>query len=317
VAGWAAGARLATLAAVVAGVAGCGLGPGGESEGEATLTVTRDYGSEVLVEASEEDPVESETVIRFLDREAEIATRYGGGFVQSIEGVSGEIRDGRSFDWFFYVNGIESPIGSADAAVGGGDRIWWDHHDWTDAMRAPAVVGSWPEPFLQESADDERAPVRIECEAAAGACEEAADRLADAGVDASVEDPDSDATDSAMRMLVGPWDALRDDDAAGQLDDGPATSGVFAGFDRNSGGFELVALDERARPALELDAGTGLVAALRDGESPPTWIVTGADEAGVEAAIELLDSDTLSHRYAVATGPDGAPVPLPSLSEDG
>ena len=56
---------------------------------EATLTVTRDYGAEVLLEATREDPPESETVMRMLDSEAEIETRYGGGLVQSIEGISG------------------------------------------------------------------------------------------------------------------------------------------------------------------------------------------------------------------------------------
>ena len=33
--------------------AGCGLGPGESSEGEATLTVTRDYGAEPMLEATE------------------------------------------------------------------------------------------------------------------------------------------------------------------------------------------------------------------------------------------------------------------------
>ena len=315
---WARGARLAAAAALAVAAAGCGLGPGDESEGEATLTVTRDYGNEVLVEASEEDPPGSETVIRFLDREAEITTRYGGGFVQSIEGVSGEIRDGRNFDWFFYVNGIESPIGSADAEVHGGDRIWWDHRDWTDAMRAPAVVGSWPEPFLQASAGDDRVPVRVECEAAVGTCEEAADRLADEGVDASVSEPAPEADESGPRLLVGPWDALRDDAAAGQLDDGPATSGVFARFERTGGdAFELALLDERAQTARELGPGSGLVAALRAGESPPTWIVTGTDERGVEAAVGLLEADDLASRYAVATDPGDASMALPTPTEDG
>ena len=67
-------------------------GPGESSEGEATLTVTRDYGAEPVLEVSEQDPAETETVIRFLDREAEITTRYGGGFVQSIDGTAGRGR---------------------------------------------------------------------------------------------------------------------------------------------------------------------------------------------------------------------------------
>ena len=149
----AAGLATAAALACAAAVAGCGFGPGPSSEGTATLTVTRDYGSKTLVDATDDGPaLESETVIRFLDREADITTRYGGGFVQSIDGLAGAERGGRRYDWFFYVNGIESPVGAAEVHVHGGDRIWWDYRDWTGAMRVPAVVGSWPEPFAQAAA---------------------------------------------------------------------------------------------------------------------------------------------------------------------
>ena len=80
---------MAALACVA--IAGCGLGAGESTEGEATLTVTHDYGHEQIAYATESDPAESETVIRFLDRETDVETRYGGGFVQSIDGVEGGI----------------------------------------------------------------------------------------------------------------------------------------------------------------------------------------------------------------------------------
>jgi Domain of unknown function (DUF4430) len=310
---WKHGSRLATLAALAVGVAGCGFGSGEALEGDATLTVTRDYGSERLVEATEEDPPESETVIRFLDREAEITTRYGGGFVQSIEGLSGSIEDGRSFDWFFYVDGIESSVGSAEREVRGGQRIWWDYRDWTDAMRVPAVVGSWPEPLLQASAE-EPLEVGVECGAAQSTCDEVQAQLAAAEIDADVIEPGA-AGESAPRVLVGEWGAIRDDPAAAQLDDGPATSGVFARFERSGGAHRLVALDQRGAIAEELDAGAGLVAAVREGEDPPTWLVTGASADGVAAAADLLESDVLSDRYAVAGDGDGPLVALPVLSE--
>ena len=38
-----------------------------------------------MVSASRDDPPSSETVIRLLDDEADITTRYGGGFIQSID----------------------------------------------------------------------------------------------------------------------------------------------------------------------------------------------------------------------------------------
>ena len=53
------------------------------------------------------------------------------------------------------MNGVESPVGAAEYEVEDGDRIWWDHRDWSTAMRVPAVVGSWPEPFLHGSDPDD------------------------------------------------------------------------------------------------------------------------------------------------------------------
>ncbi len=158
----------AALALCAAAVAGCGLGPG-KDEGDVTLTVTRDYGTEVMLQKTDSIR-ESDTVIRVLDRNADITTRYGGGFVQSIDGLAGGTSGGRRSDWFFYVNGIESQVGSAEYDPSGGDRIWWDYRDWTAAMRVPAVVGSWPEPFVH-GFHGERWPTVLDCRATAATCE--------------------------------------------------------------------------------------------------------------------------------------------------
>jgi len=311
---------LRNLAAVLAALApplaaaGCGLGAGGSDQGEAELRVTRDYGSEVLLEATAEDPANSDTVMRFLDREAEISTRFGGGFVQSIEGISGGVADGRSVDWFFYVNGVESAVGAAEAPVRPGDRIWWDHRDWTDAMRVPVVVGSYPEPLAQAAAEAEREPVRVECAAERRACEGVAERLAAGGVDLDTERfPARGGSPDAMRVLVGEWRELREDRAAAVIEDGPAASGVFAGFDPAGGAWELVALDRTGAEA-ERARSAGLVAATAGEGEPPTWLVTGTDAAGVGAAAGMLGEETLRDRYALAVV-GGSELPLPAGGE--
>lgn len=300
--------RTACVAALVASLAagGCGLGPGEASTGEATLTVTRDYGSEVLVEAQVSDPAESETVIRMLDSEAEITTRYGGGFVQSIEGVSGGVEGGRSFDWFFYVNGVESSVGAAEVEVRAGDRIWWDYRDWTDAMRVPAVVGSWPEPFAGEAEAGGEA-VAIACAAPRATCEDARRALAEEGVVGRLVAPGA-LGDDAPGMLVGTWSEIAAEPVARLVADGPGVSGVFAVPDE---GDAIQALDERAEPALRLGAGAGLVAATAAEGGGPTWLVTGTDERGVEAAVAALEPETLEGRYAVALAPGSEPQPVP------
>lgn len=301
---------LATVA-LAALASGCGFGPGEDREGEASLRVTRDYGAQVIAGATEGDPSESDTVIRLLDRVAEIETRYGGGFVQSIDGLAGGIEAGRSFDWFFYVDGIESSVGSAEVPIEAGSRIWWDYHDWTDVMRVPAVVGSWPEPLAQSTAQDPE-PVVLQCEAAPPICDAAGEQLADAGISAEQRDEPSRAP--ALRILVGDWGEIRGEPVADLLDSRPGASGVFATFERDGRSWSLQALDERARPVGALGPGAGLVAAVREGDDPPAWLVTGTDEEGTMAAVDSLEPNVLRDRFAVAVDGSG-PLALPVVAK--
>ena len=320
------GRGLATAAALAcaAAVAGCGLGPGPASQGTATLTVTRDYGSTTMVNAEDVDPSASETVLRLLDREAEITTRYGGGFVQSIDGLAGREDGGRRYDWFFYVNGVESPVGAAEVRVHGGDRIWWDYRDWTDAMRVPAVVGSWPRPFAGGEEGGGSQKVTVGCAGARAPCESAARRLEDAGARPRIRrSAGTKPGDHEPTLLVGPWAAIHDLAAVTGLRGGPEANGVFAAFkgpirrrDRIGGSYHLIGLDVTGSPARDLGPRAGLVAALGDGDGPPTWIATGSSPRGVRRAVELLDGDDLTSRYAVAAR-GGRAVPLPILGHAG
>jgi hypothetical protein len=293
-----------TLLLAALAVAGCGLGPGAEV-GAVKLTVTRDFGSRSLLERDVGEVKESATVMRVLEGEAKITTRYGGGFVQSIEGLEADRHGGRSYDWFFYVNGVESPIGAADFSLQGGERIWWDYRDWTAANRVPAVVGSWPAP-LRGGYGGKRHPVMLECEGGRGACGLTREALEAAGVPIAKGSPNG-----AIRVLVGPWARLRSDPTAALLEAGPAESGVYADFATiPGGGYRLRGLDAAAEPVREFGPDAGLVAATRRYEAPPVWVVTGATNAAVRAAAGLLDGADLRDHYAVATEA-GVATPLP------
>src|SRR5271167_2888766 len=156
-------------------VSGCGLGAG-PAPSAVQLTVTRDFGARVLSHSDDPRVAGAETDMSLLLRNDAVTTRYGGGFVQSIDGLSGGQEGGRPVDWFYSVNGVEAPKGAAATNVHPGDHIWWDHHDWSQTDDVPAVVGSFPEPFLNGIAG-KRLPVRVECESAAGACEMVVARL--------------------------------------------------------------------------------------------------------------------------------------------
>jgi len=282
------------LLGIALALAGCGLGPG-KGLGDVRLTVTRDYGTEPVLDRAVGGINESDTVMRVLERSAAISTRYGGGFVQSIDGVEAKEGSAGSYDWFFYVNGVQSPVGAAAYPLHGGEAIWWDYRDWSATMQVPAVVGSWPQP-LSSGYEGKRRPVVLECRGAGGACREVRSALRSAGVSVAKGMPSG-----AIRVLVGPWPQLQGDSAAEQIDEGPQVSGVFAEFVPRGGGFELQGLSEDGKPARSFGASAGLIAATRRFEAPPTWVISGASVTGVRAAAASLNSTDLRDHYAVAT----------------
>jgi hypothetical protein len=303
---WGRGTAIAAALLLVAlAIVGCGLGPGSEV-GTVSLTVTKEFGAESVLEDSVKAN-ESDTVMRVLEGSAEIETRYGGGYVKSIEGLAETERGGDPYDWFFFVDGIESPVGAAEYPLQGGERIWWDFRDWKATNQVPAVVGSWPAPFVG-GYEGERHPVAVEC-AGGGVgdvCAKVEAALEGEGVKLAKGSPDG-----AIRVLVGPWRALRSDSAAAQLEGDPADSGVYAKFEPSrGGGYELVGLDSDGDAGRRFGPRAGLVAATRHLEGPPVWVVTGATDAGVQAAAESLDEADLRDHYAVASE-GGEAVPLP------
>ena len=144
--------RLAALLLVLGVVAGCGEERAGE--GQATLWVTRDRGAHVVVTAQVPAGISAMEALR---RKADVDTRYGGRYVQAVNGIEGSLT--ARHDWFYYVNGYEADVGAADYTVHDGDVIWFDYRGWAGQMRVPVVVGAFPEPFLHGWAGDRRPTV--------------------------------------------------------------------------------------------------------------------------------------------------------------
>jgi Domain of unknown function (DUF4430) len=128
------------LALAVLLLAGCG---GQRGHGSARVWITRDRGASVLFTGRVPAGI---TAMQALDRVAKVKTRYGGRFVQAIDGLSGSLSAQR--DWFYFVNGIEADRSAAEYRLHRGDLEWWDYRSWRNAMSVPVVIGAFPEPFL-------------------------------------------------------------------------------------------------------------------------------------------------------------------------
>jgi Domain of unknown function (DUF4430) len=297
---------LALLAA--AALAGCGLGAG-PAPSAVQMAVTRDFGASSLPHTGALKVSGQETAMSLLIRNYSVSARYGGGFVQSIEGLAGGQEAGRPVDWFFYVNGVEASKGAAATNVDPGDHILWDRHDWSQTDHIPAIVGSFPEPFLN-GLEGKRLPVRIECVVVSGyACRAVADRMRALEIPAAIAGVGLGGAPATLRVLVGPWSNVVGDLDARAIGEGPRASGVYARF--APGGRTLTLLDQNGAATRTLSAGAGLVAATRRAEDAPVWVVTGTDEAGVNLAARAFNENTLHDRFAVALTA-GETLPLPA-----
>ncbi|HTX10935.1 MAG TPA: DUF4430 domain-containing protein [Solirubrobacteraceae bacterium] len=304
-------AAVASAIAVALALAGCGLGAG-KGTSDVGLTITRDFGSVPVGSVVEHQVPGSQTVMRMLERSFRISTRYGGGFVESINGISGN-SDRR--DWFYYVNGIEAPLGAAGTGVHKGDRIWWDLHDWSATDSIPAVVGSFPEPFVH-GIDGRRYPTTLECASdTTVACQRVASQLDAIGVKVASQalGAGGSGTDS-LAVVVGTWKDVQGEFAASEIEAGPGSSGIYARFGGINGS-TLELLNPHGQVVRTLGAGAGLIAATGNSSTAPVWIVTGTDKAGVAAAASALTAARLDDHFAVAMdGQTDIPVPLEASS---
>ena len=303
---------LVSLACAAALASGCGLGEGEQRQGGAALQVTRDFGRVTVGSARTGTLGEGETVMRLLRSKFDVKTRFGGGFVQSIDGLAGQGTGGRR-DWFFFVNGIESDVGAADYELSPGDRVQWDLRNWEAAMRVPAIVGAFPEPFLH-GIKGERRPTRVECEdATAAPCRDAKAALERVGVAASGSSLGAPGTETVIRLVVARWASAKIVRGASTLEEGPQVSGVFARFAADGRSLEL--LDENGDVARTVRPGNGtaIVAALRPLREELVWLVTALDDKGLAAGVAALRERRLRNAFAVAvTGRVVEKLPLPA-----
>lgn len=299
---------MASAAAVA--LAGCGLGAG-SGTGDVALTVTRDFGTGSIGNVVERRVPGSQTVMRLLERSFRVSTRYGGGFVESIAGQSGT---GARRDWFYYVNGVEAALGAAGTGIHRGDRVWWDLHDWTATNSIPAVVGSFPEPFLH-GLGGRRWPTTLACAADTGAaCRKVAAELKAIGVPAATQTLGSASGTDSIAVVVGTWKDVRAELAGALITHGPASSGIYARF-AGADGTTLELLDPRGRPVRNLGVGAGLIAATSQTAAAPTWLITGTDPTGVSAAAAALTPARLRDHFALAVqGASDLPVPVEAVS---
>jgi hypothetical protein len=267
------------------------------------VSVTRDFGTAEVGTAIDARPAKSLTALTAAATQLPVVRVPGDG-ARTIGGASA----GAGTRWYAYVNGVQT-TGTAPIPVFPGDTVWWDLHDRHAAGVAPAVVGSFPEPFLH-GIGGKQLPVTLQCaDDVQRACRRVAAALTAAGVPVALQGLGTGSGSSTLGIVVGVWSELTGQLDAALIAHGPSASGVYARFS-GPASRTLELLDPRGRVARTLTGSAGLVAATRDKISQPTWLVTGTDAAGVLAAASAVEPARLHDRFALAVQ-HGTDLPVP------
>jgi hypothetical protein len=293
--------------------------PSRTQAGGGELRVSRDFGSRTLLQRKLSVPA-SATALGLLSANANVRTSYGGAFVNSIDGIASTYggAGGPQADWFYYVNGMQATVGSAQYRLRANDRVWWDFHRWEFAASVPAVVGQYPAPFVSARDGGRARPAAVVCAPGSersGAL--VADGLRRAGV-ASVTVaawPSAVSVPSGSNLLlVGTWAQLSSLATVRSAAENPRTSGLLARFDSHG----VTALDALGRTGTELPSAGAIMAMCRE-EDPQAamWLVTGSQTTDAAAAAGVLAnrSAELQGRFGVVVTRSGSLIALPAAAK--
>ncbi|MGH2959725.1 MAG: DUF4430 domain-containing protein, partial [Solirubrobacterales bacterium] len=260
-------------------VIGAGCGDSGATGPATSVTVTRDFGADVVAKTETVDSTAGLTALRQLATVHKVTTAYGGRYVKSINGTT----EDNDSSWLFYVDGVESAEGATSIRLKPGQVVQWDFHAWQTIRTGGAIVGAYPLPPKTRG-------VKLIC-APENTCGQVRKDLTAAGIVVSSKAKD--------RVIVGSWNDIQGFDGVPDLTRPGDTNGAYADFTANGQTLTPYAAD--GSPQKSLVGSSGLLAAFTDADGV-VWIATGTDEDGSRSAARLLgaEKDKLKNRFAMA-----------------
>lgn len=269
---------------------------------EVRLVVSRDYGKTVIVDKSVAIASREDSVLDLTARTLPVATAYGGGYVQSIAGVSsatsGKGISQQRQDWFFYLNGTLPARGSGDVKPGAGDVIWWDYHPWGSGFNS-TMLGAFPRPFHNGALLLYTPGTGEEAATLAGVLQQKGGQA-----NLQVLDQSRKAKPGQPAIVIGLWQELQEVSFIRDLVENRQRTGLFclpsgSGFQALDSSYQPVGPVLKNGAACILPVGAGL------GDNQPLLLIIGEDNQGLQQAIDFLGGKDIPPRYAWGVLLDG------------
>lgn len=252
------------------------------------LIISKDFGSEEVYD--EELEIKKDTsVMEIMEENLEIETAYGGGFINSINGIKSgftDSKDKKKVDWFYYVNGNLSQVGAEDYYLNSEDVVIWDYHDWSGENYISSIIGAYPRNFTNGyDGNILKTELRYSNKYKEDS-KKLSEFLKTQGVE-GIEEKDLDEKDieneEVNTIAIGNWDEVSKISYINDIYN-EEVNGLFFKIEDS-----IKALDYNKKVSKEYKKGA-VIAAIPKGYSTGAnlWIIIGNDEKSIEDAVKVL-----------------------------
>ncbi len=268
------------------------------------IIASNNFGKDLMFDEERYVSPES-SAIDALREVAEVETAYGGGFVNSINGVNSKYT-GTSMvkqDWFFYINGIFANVGGLEYKLSDGDVEQWDFHNWNFKTHVTATIGFFPEPFLHGYGGEVRKTIVVYEENLEEEARLVARVLTELGVEnvSTLDERElsSDERGGSNLIILGTIGSK----TISELNEIHERLGLHVYFK----GSEMVVLDSKGQ-ITEQHANGGVIQASQNPWNPKgtmasenvVWTIVGIDEEDLKNTIDVLIERRSEFQYSFA-----------------
>jgi hypothetical protein len=281
-------------------VSGCQSQPSGEIA--VRVIVSQDFGNELMLDKSA-IVNDGTAALDALEKVATVETKYGGGFVEAINGIRSQYSGSKvKKDWFFYVNGMSARVGGLSYKLRDGDVEHWDFHDWSFHAFVPAIIGDFPQPFLSGYQGKVLPTTIVYDEGFQEAAQHLINKLGKLGVEnIHMAGPESSAYSKKFSNLI--LLGTKGFEPIAELNKNYGKLGFFIHFAED----KVARFDLQGNQA-QYGSDCGLIQATQNPWNPKgigacenvIWVVSGTNNAAVEDAAGALINHYEKFRYACA-----------------
>lgn len=283
-----------------------------------SLIVSKHFGNEVIyneVLTYKED----QSIMELMEVNLDIKTAYNGGFINSINGLESGYTDKKSktkTDWFYYVNGFLSQVGSLEYYLKPNDVIVWDYHDWSKKY-VSSSVGAYPYDLLNGYGDSNNSTQIIYTDSFSNDIKEIEEYLNNVGrinLDKVSFMNSEIKNDNKNIIVIGLWDEIKENEFISKFYKAGKRTGVFFQFSDN-----VKILDYNNEVCMKEEKAGIITSFIKDlGNMTKLYLVTGNDYKCIKKALEIMskDENMLRGKYSVLVSEEDEVINFPLIKSE-